>query len=68
MKRINACGVGCPQPVLMTKKALKGSTEGVEVVVDSNTAKANVERYLKSEGYQIEIKEDDGTFIISTKA
>ena len=65
MKKINACGVSCPQPVLMTKKALEDSSDGVEVTVDNSTSKANVKKYLLSRNYDVTVDEDeDGNFII----
>jgi len=64
MKRIDTCGMSCPQPVLMTKKSLEESPDGLEVVVDNNTAKGNVERFLKNAGYNVSIKEEGDTFII----
>ena len=47
MKRIDTCGMSCPQPVLMTKKSLEENPEGLDIIVDNNTAKGNVERFLK---------------------
>jgi TusA-related sulfurtransferase len=36
--------MSCPQPVLMTKKALEAESDGIDVIVDNNTAKGNVQR------------------------
>ncbi|MDD3438834.1 MAG: sulfurtransferase TusA family protein, partial [Clostridiaceae bacterium] len=58
MKTIDTCGMSCPQPVLMTKKALDEEKDGIDVIVDNNTAKGNVQRYLKSVGYSVEIEEN----------
>ena len=35
----------------MTKNAIKSAPSEVHVIVDNNTAKGNVERFLKSSGY-----------------
>lgn len=67
MIKIDTCGMGCPQPVLMTKKALDQNPEGADIIVDNNTAKCNVERFIKNAGYQMEIIEDGETFIISAR-
>lgn len=62
--QIDARGVSCPQPVLMTKKALAENPSGVEIIVDNNTAKNNVERYAKNQGYKVEFTtKDDSIFI-----
>ncbi len=70
MAQIDTRGMSCPQPVLMTKKALEVNSTEVTVLVDSNTAKSNVERYLNLTGYTINTVELDGdanTFEISAK-
>ena len=62
--------MSCPQPVLMTKKALEVNSTEVTVLVDSKTAKLNVERYLNLTGYTIntvELEGDANTFEISAK-
>lgn len=56
MLKVNTCGMSCPQPVLMTKKALAQNPAEVEVITDNLTAKNNVERFLKNAGYNVEIK------------
>jgi len=67
MKKIDTCGMSCPQPVLMTKKALEESPEGLDIIVDNNTAKGNVERFLKSAGYTATITESGDTFLIEAR-
>lgn len=64
LKQIDGRGVSCPQPVLMTKKALEDDRNGVEVIVDNTTAKMNVERYLKNLGYKVQISNDNENFIL----
>lgn len=51
MHRIDTRGMSCPQPVLMTKKALQSGLLELDVVVDNNTALGNVTRYLNSQGF-----------------
>ncbi|EHQ89625.1 putative redox protein, regulator of disulfide bond formation [Desulfosporosinus youngiae DSM 17734] len=70
MAQIDTRGMSCPQPVLMTKKALEVNSSEVTVLVDSKTAKSNVERYLNLTGYTIDTIQLDGetnTFEISAK-
>jgi len=67
MKTINTCGMSCPQPVLMAKKALNGEKADIDVIVDNNTAKENVRRYLRSAGYSVEIEEIDDTFMLKAR-
>lgn len=67
MEKVNTCGMSCPQPILMTKKALEKNPQGVDIIVDNNTAKNNVERFLKKYGYKMKITENDETFTISAR-
>ena len=68
---VDARGLSCPQPVLMTLEQIKELTKGeVEILVDTDTSKENVSRAAESqnwrvqeireegEGYQIKIKKD----------
>lgn len=65
--QINTIGMSCPQPVLMTKKTLEQNPQGIEVLVDNNTAKQNVSRFAKNEGYKVEVKENGEDFLIIIK-
>lgn len=68
MEQIDARGVSCPQPVLMTKKALENNPQGIDVMVDNTTARGNVERFMKNAGYKVTIKHiDEEEFILSAR-
>ena len=63
MVKVNAVGFVCPVPVIMTKKALNEIVEGeVEVLVDNETAKQNLEKLAKELGYEFNSCEVDGNF------
>ena len=49
MKTLNACGVSCPEPLLMLKGALKTEKE-VLLLVDNKSALENCERYARKNG------------------
>lgn len=65
--QIDVRGVSCPQPVLMTKKALENNKEGIDVIVDNMTARGNVERFMKNSGYKVTIEEKEDDFILSAR-
>lgn len=49
--RVDARNMDCPQPVVLTKKALDGMAEGVvTVLVDNAASVANVRRFAESQG------------------
>lgn len=70
MKKVNAIGQICPMPVIMTKKALKEMLTGeLEVLVDNETAKENVEKMVKEMGHTyIDSNEADNFRILITKS
>jgi len=60
---VDARGLACPQPVILTKQALE-KAERVTVIVDNETATQNVSRLAKSKGCQISVEErDEGTYL-----
>jgi len=62
-KTVDARGLSCPQPVMLTSDAIKKMNKGtVEVLVDSATALENVTRIAKNSGWQVaEEKQSDGS-------
>ena len=56
MNKVDASGYSCPEPVLMTKNALKNGTPLV-VLVDNETPLQNVRRFAANNGYQVTWKE-----------
>lgn len=66
-KEIDARGVACPRPVIMTKKALDEINEGVIItVVDNEVAKENVSKLAKSMNYEYKVdKASDEHYYIS---
>ncbi len=67
MIRIDTSGTSCPQPVLMTKKALSDNTNEIEVIVDNNTSKANVTKFLTNKGFSVSIVEGNDNYIIKAE-
>ena len=60
---VNASGLSCPQPVLMTKKALASLESGhVEILVDTATSRNNVSRFAENKGWRVEVEERDGGY------
>jgi tRNA 2-thiouridine synthesizing protein A len=51
---VDARGLSCPQPVLMTMQEIKKTGKGeIEVLVDTDTSKENVTRAATSQGWQV---------------
>ncbi len=66
---VDARGLSCPQPVLMTLNEIKAEkAKKIEILVDTDTAKENVSRAAESQGWTVSdiIEEDNGYKIVIT--
>ncbi|MGF6376078.1 tRNA 2-thiouridine synthesizing protein A [Clostridiales Family XIII bacterium PM5-7] len=54
MTIVDARGLSCPQPVLMAKKALEKESQ-LDILVDNDTAKENVSRFVQSKGFPFQV-------------
>ena len=63
---VDARGELCPKPLIMTKKALKECTPGqpMRVLIDNETSRNNVMRFLSDNGISAESKENDGVYTL----
>ena len=54
MSKIDARGLSCPQPVIMTLNKLKNATTNeITILVDTDTSKENVTRAAQSQNWKI---------------
>lgn len=66
MKIIDCRGLACPKPVIMTKKEMEAVAEGdFEIIVDNETARDNVSKFVKNEGCECSILDKNGEYHIS---
>ncbi len=61
---VDARGLSCPQPVLMTMDEIKKAGQGeITIMVDTETSKENVSRAAQSRGWRVkEVQEEGGGF------
>jgi selenium metabolism protein YedF len=65
MTVIDCRGLACPQPVITTKQALDQVKEGEIIVIVNNAVSCNnVERFARSQGCSVEIKEKGEDFYL----
>ena len=61
--KVDARGLSCPQPVVMTLDEIKaGKTSEIEILVDTDTSQENVSRAATSQGWEVRdvTEESDG--------
>lgn len=64
MKNIDCRGLSCPEPVIMTKRALKEDSE-VTVTVDSRVPMENISRFARALNIEPVVVEKDGEWTIT---
>lgn len=58
---VDARGLSCPQPVIMTLEAIKTAKEKeIIILVDTDTSKENVMRAADNQGYLVNDVTEDG--------
>ena len=64
---VDARGLSCPQPVVLTMEALKQNAEAYEILVDNQTALNNVSLFVKNAGKTASVTEKDDEYLIEVK-
>lgn len=67
MERVDARGLSCPEPVILTRKALQSGAAAYEILVDNVTSRENVTRFAEHAGYTVGVSEKDGEYTLSLK-
>ena len=62
MKEVDARGLSCPEPLMLTAEALKGASGPVKILVTEPHQKMYVEKYAKDHGRKSTASEKDGYF------
>ena len=65
MKIVDARGLSCPEPLMLTAEALKNSNESVKILVTEPHQKMNVEKNAKDHGRKaVSTESGDGFEIV----
>lgn len=67
MNIVDARGLECPKPVIMTKEAVEKGCRELSVWIDNEIAAANVTRYLEGKGYSVKREDGDSTILLEAK-
>lgn len=65
-EHIDARGLSCPQPVVITKKKMDELGSGIiEITVDTATSRDNIERMAQNQGWRVAIRESGDSYILT---
>ena len=66
--KIDARGLSCPQPVILTNRKIKEMGKGIfEVLVDTDTSRENISRLARQTGWDVEVKKMDDDYYLVLK-
>jgi len=60
--QVDARGFSCPQPVIMTRRALEKGEFPIVVLVETVTSRENVRRVAEKAGLQVHVEESGNEF------
>jgi TusA-related sulfurtransferase len=66
-ERIDARGLSCPQPVVLSAQQVVAGKNQFEIIVDTQVSFENVKRFLVGKGFSIERKESDDGIILQAR-
>ena len=64
MTKLDACGLSCPEPVIMISQAMKSGDRAYEITVDNRVSRENVTRYAEHQGYSVSVTEANGEYTL----
>ncbi|MDO7788683.1 sulfurtransferase TusA family protein [Desulforamulus aquiferis] len=64
-KVVDARGLSCPEPVILTRRVLQEQgIDQVEVIVDNKTAVENITRTAENLGWLVKVQEQNEEYIL----
>lgn len=61
-KIVDARGLSCPQPVIMTRAAIKSGEFPFDVLVETVTSRENVRRAAERSGCRVQVQDSEDAF------
>lgn len=59
--KVDARGLACPQPVLLTMEAMKSTSDSeIEILVDNEASRENVSRAAAAQGWNVAQSDEVG--------
>ncbi len=67
MEIVDARGMDCPKPVILTKESVERGSRELAVWVDNDVAASNVERFLENRGFTVKKEYGDESIVLEAK-
>ena len=66
IKRIDARGLSCPQPVVLVNRAVAEGNTDLEIIVDNEVSRENVTRLATKRGLKTDARQEGTDIVICT--
>ncbi len=66
IKRIDARGLSCPQPVVLVDRAVAAGNTDLEILVDNEVARENITRLATRRGLKTDARQEGPDMVIRT--
>jgi TusA-related sulfurtransferase len=67
IKRIDARGLSCPQPVVLVNRAVAEGNTDLEIIVDNEVSRENVTRLATKRGLKTDARQEGTDIVIRTE-
>ncbi len=64
-KKVDARGLSCPQPVVLVDRAISEGHTDLEILVDNEVARENVQRIAGKRGYKTQVRYEGSDMIVN---
>ncbi|MEW6727589.1 MAG: sulfurtransferase TusA family protein [Bacillota bacterium] len=65
-RHVDTRGLLCPEPMLMVKREIEAMDSGViEALADNSAARENIKRLALSKGWKVEIRSQEGDYLLT---
>jgi len=66
MKKVDAVGYSCPEPVIRLKKVINDHNE-IDLLVDNKTSSQVCSRFALSQGFNVNVKKDGENYLLEIR-
>ncbi|NLD81195.1 MAG: SirA-like protein [Deltaproteobacteria bacterium ADurb.Bin151] len=64
-KKVDARGLSCPQPVVLTDRAIAEGSADIEILVDNEVSCENVQRISRKRGFKTQVRQEGSDIIVT---
>lgn len=63
MVTVDACGLSCPEPIILLKEVI--GNDAIQLMVDNQTSVETCTRFAQSKNYKVDVSQSDGVYTLT---